>query len=297
MRPPLFAQIDLPGGPVSIEYQWIEPTVEWIHSPAKQPDSAEERHATKEVSKKSKAAQSQEPLDNKAVMIFLHEGLGSVAMWRDFPLAICSALNIKGLVYSRPGYGQSSPRCSEKALNKDFMHKEAFEVLPALMNALNIRTPPWLFGHSDGGSIALIHASRYASAGIIAMAPHIFVEELSLQSIAKAKEAYENTDLRARLSRYHDDVDAVFWNWNRVWLSQDFKSWSIEREISDIACPLFAVQGQDDEYGTLRQIGHIARLAPQTELLELKDCGHSPHKDQPQVLLRACSEFFKKHNT
>ena len=294
MHTPLFAQIHLPHSTVSIEYQWIDPALHGGHPPKEGPGWTDARDQT---GINLKSVERVEVLASAPVMIFLHEGLGSVAMWRDFPLALCKALRVKGLVYSRPGYGQSSKRSPKESFENDFMHKEAFEVLPALLKALNVRTPPWLFGHSDGGSIALLYAACRPTAGLIVMAPHIFVEEKSLLSITKAKEAYENTDLRSRLSRYHVDVDQAFWNWNQVWLSPEFKSWSIEEEISTITCPILAVQGKEDEYGTLRQIRQIATLAPQTELLEIDDCGHSPHKDQAGSLMQACSVFFKNHNT
>ena len=231
------------------------------------------------------------------LMVFLHEGLGSVSMWRDFPQRLCAATGCRGLVYSRPGYGRSTPRAAEEAWNMDFMHRQAREVLPALLDALGIDTAtdkPWLLGHSDGGSIALLYAACYPQriAGTIVLAPHILVEDLSVSSIAKARTAYLETDLRQRLSRHHDDPDSAFWGWNDIWLRPDFRHWSIESEISAITCPLLAVQGLDDEYGTLEQIRGIARRVPQTQLLELPDCGHSPHRDQPDTLIAAISAFI-----
>jgi pimeloyl-ACP methyl ester carboxylesterase len=231
------------------------------------------------------------------LMVFLHEGLGSLAMWRDFPQRLCSALGFRGLVYSRPGYGRSTPRPAEEAWDLDFMHRQALEVLPALLEALKIGAPYWLFGHSDGGSIALLHAANVprSVAGAIVLAPHIVVEDLSVESIAQAKIAYETTDLRQRLARYHDNVDSAFWGWNRIWLHPPFREWSIEAEIAAIESPLLAVQGLDDEYGTLEQIRGIARRVPQTQLLELPDCGHSPHRDQPDALVAAVRRFAKAH--
>jgi pimeloyl-ACP methyl ester carboxylesterase len=232
------------------------------------------------------------------LIVFLHEGLGSLAMWRDFPQQLCAAVGARGLVYSRPGYGRSTPREPEEAWGLDFMHRQAHEVLPALLDALGLQDEkPWLFGHSDGGSIALLYAAKFGArlAGAIVLAPHIVVEDLSVDSIAKAKAAYETTDLRQRLARYHDDPDSAFWGWNRIWLHPPFKQWSIEDEIASIACPLLAVQGLDDEYGTLEQIRGIARRVPHTELLELPDCGHSPHKDQPARLIEAAAAFIQRH--
>ena len=232
------------------------------------------------------------------LIVFLHEGLGSLAMWRDFPQQLCAAVGARGLVYSRPGYGRSTPRAPEEAWGLDFMHRQAHEVLPALLDVLGLQDErPWLFGHSDGGSIALLYAAKYSDrlSGAIVLAPHIVVEDLSVDSIAKAKAAYETTDLRQRLARYHDDPDSAFWGWNRIWLHPPFKQWSIEDEIASIACPLLAVQGVDDEYGTLEQIRGIARRVPSTELLELPDCGHSPHKDQPSRLIEATAAFIQRH--
>ena len=225
-------------------------------------------------------------------LIFLHEGLGSRAMWRDFPARLCAAAGLRGLVYSRPAYGRSTPREPDEIWDVDFMHRQAHEVLPALLEALDISEPPWLFGHSDGGSIALLYAARHSAAGVIALAPHIFVEELTVASIEKARQAYATTDLPQRLSRYHDDPDSAFWGWNRIWLHPPFRRWNIENEISALACPVLAVQGLDDEYGTLEQIRGIARQVPGAQLLELASCGHSPHKDQPDALIEAAVRFI-----
>jgi pimeloyl-ACP methyl ester carboxylesterase len=228
--------------------------------------------------------------------LFLHEGLGSVSMWRDFPARLCSALQVEGLVYSRPGYGRSTPRPAAERWRPDFMHHQAYAVLPALLQALHIepaKRPLWLFGHSDGGSIALLYASREgrALAGTVVLAPHIFVEEVSIASIAAAREAYRSTDLRQRLARHHDDPDSAFFGWNDVWLDPAFRDWSIEAELGAIRCPLLAVQGVDDEYGSLAQIRGIAARVPQTRLLELAACAHSPHRDQPETLVAAVGEF------
>lgn len=235
--------------------------------------------------------------DDAPLIVFLHEGLGSLAMWRDFPQRLCDAAGARGLVYSRPGYGRSTPRAPEELWDLDFMHRQAHEVLPALLAALGIdpaRDRVWLLGHSDGGSIALLYAARFGAAlqGAVVLAPHILVEDLSVASIEQARIAYETTDLRERLAKYHDDVDSAFWGWNRIWLHPPFRRWSIEDEIGTIACPLLAVQGLDDEYGTLEQIRGIARRVRGTRLLELPACGHSPHRDQPDALIRAVAGFL-----
>ena len=179
------------------------------------------------------------------------------------------------------------------------MHRQAQQVLPALLAALGIDAAaqrPWLLGHSDGGSIALLYAVQYPDrlAGAIVLAPHILVEDVSVSSIQKSRAAYLETDLRQRLARHHDDPDSAFWGWNDIWLKPAFRHWSIESEISAITCPLLAVQGLDDEYGTLAQIRGIARRVSQTELLELPDCGHSPHRDQPERLLAAIATFIQR---
>ena len=231
------------------------------------------------------------------LLVFLHEGLGSVAMWRDFPATFCAATGFRGLIYSRPGYGRSTPPAPDEHWAPDFLHQQAHEVLPALLLALGIDTlaaPPWLFGHSDGGSIALLHAAAFPErvAGAIVLAPHIFVEDMSVQSIAQAREAYLHADLRQRLARYHDHPDSAFWGWNDIWLDPAFRDWRIDTELGAIRCPVLAVQGLDDEYGTLAQIQGIAAAVPGTELLTLPECGHSPQRDQPQALISAVTAFI-----
>ncbi len=235
--------------------------------------------------------------EKSPLVIFLHEGLGSLDMWRDFPRRLCEAVGCRGLVYSRPGYGRSTPRDASEIWGADFMHRQAYEVLPALMNALEIDAvmdPPWLFGHSDGGSIALLHAARYPATirGLVVLAPHVMVEDISVSSIEQARAAYETTDLRERLARYHTSPDSAFWGWNNIWLDPAFRSWSIKEEIKGIRCPTLAVQGCDDQYGTMEQIREIARLVPGTRLLELEECAHSPHKDQPEKLTASVSDFI-----
>jgi len=234
------------------------------------------------------------------LLVFLHEGLGSVAMWRDFPQRLCDAAGVHGLVYSRPGYGRSTPRVRDDHWGVDFMHRQAHEVLPALLRALHTdgtRQPLWLLGHSDGGSIALLHAARFASqvAGVVAMAPHVSVETKAIASIRQARETYLHTDFKQRLARYHDDVDSAFWGWNDIWLHPPFSRWNIEDEISTVTCPLLALQGVDDEYGTLDQIHAIARKLPHAQLVEIPDCGHSPHRDQPERVIAEVKRFLGVH--
>ncbi|MFN3295090.1 alpha/beta fold hydrolase [Caldimonas sp.] len=234
------------------------------------------------------------------LLVFLHEGLGSVAMWKEFPRALCEAAGCRGLVLSRWGYGQSSPRAGHERWPVDFMHHQARDFLPRFFEALDLDTaadPPWFYGHSDGGSIALIHAASRPDhvAGLIVAAPHTFVEDLTIASIEKAKDGYVTTDLRSKLARYHADPDSAFWGWNDVWLDPAFRRFDIRPLLNAIRCPVLAVQGRDDEYGTMAQIEAIALAVPQAELLKLDDCGHSPHRDQPAALMRQVSEFLRRH--
>ena len=227
-------------------------------------------------------------------VVFLHEGLGSVSLWRDFPQQFCQAHGLRGLVFSRHGYGRSTARPLSEPLPHDFMHQQAWEVLPALLAQLGVERP-WLFGHSDGASIALLHAARQPVSGVIVMAPHILVEDIGVAAIRQAREAYVHGPLRARLARHHLDVDSAFWGWNDVWLDPAFRSWDIRGEVARIAAPLLAIQGEGDEYGTLEQVEGIARLLPAAELLVLPECGHSPHRDQTRQVIDAADRFILAH--
>lgn len=228
---------------------------------------------------------------NRPTLVFLHEGLGSVAMWRDFPARVAAATGCRTLVYSRYGYGQSDTL--EAPFSVRYMHDEALLALPRLLDKLEIRKPV-LIGHSDGGSIALIHAggARRDVSGLILMAPHVFVEDISVESIAKAKVAFEATDLAQKLGKYHRDPVKTFWGWNDIWLHPDFRFWNIEEYLPRIDCPVLAIQGIDDEYGTLAQVEAIRnRVSGDVDVLELADCRHSPHKDQPEATLNAMAGF------
>lgn len=235
---------------------------------------------------------SPDPTDNP-VMVFLHEGLGSVAAWKDFPETLCRRLGMRGLIFSRFGYGDSTPRPAAERFPVDFMQRQANEVLPPLFKALQIQRP-WLFGHSDGGSIALLHAARSEAdlRGIVVVAPHIFVEDLTIDSIRTVRETYLNTGLREKLGRFHADVDSAFWGWNDVWLDPQFRAFNIEAECERITCPILAIQGADDEYGTLEQIRGIARRNPGTTLAVLPACGHSPQRDAPQAVIETVARFI-----
>jgi pimeloyl-ACP methyl ester carboxylesterase len=229
----------------------------------------------------------------RPLLVLLHEGLGSVAMWRDFPGRLAHAANCDAIVYSRAGYGASDPAALPRPLT--YMHDEARVVLPQLLDRLGIARP-LLVGHSDGASIALIHAGagiRPVQA-VVAMAPHVMVEDLSIASIEAARVAYETTDLRDRLSRYHRDVDNAFRGWNGAWLDPGFRAWNIESHLPGIRCPVLAIQGEDDEYGTMEQVRRIAAAVPDTEVLALSDCRHSPHRDQPDAVIDAITRFVDR---
>jgi pimeloyl-ACP methyl ester carboxylesterase len=229
-----------------------------------------------------------------APIVFLHEGLGSVAMWRDWPAKVCAATGRAGLVYSRRGYGNSSAIADVRGAGRlapDYMHREALDVLPQLLAKLGIERPV-LLGHSDGGSIALIHAAHHAVGACIVMAPHVMVEEISVRSIAQAREAYETGELRERLRRYHADVDGAFWQWNDVWLSETFRAFDIRPDCRLIRSPVLAIQGIDDPYGTRRQIEEIAPTLGAFERHLLAQCGHSPHRDQPEETTQLIARFL-----
>jgi len=228
--------------------------------------------------------------DSRPPLVFLHEGLGSVALWKDFPDQVAAATGCPALVYSRYGYGRSDPIAERREV--DYMHREALEVLPEMLDRLALERPI-LVGHSDGASIALIHAGAGRPVrGLVAMAPHVFVEDLSLASIARARVAFESTDLARRLARYHDHVDSAFRGLNEIWLHPDFRSWNIEAYLPSITCPVLLIQGQDDQYGTPAQVEAIARqVSGPVEVVMLKQCGHAPQVDRSDDTLQAITRF------
>ena len=236
---------------------------------------------------------------NRASVVMLHEGLGSVSMWRDFPKRLAAQSAHSVVVVSRLGYGQSDPlpdgpdpAAPRRNLRKpDYMHREAFDVLPVLLAALQVERPV-LFGHSDGASIALLYASQHPVTGVIAMAPHVRVEDVSIKSIEEARSAWEETDLPEKLGKYHDDVEGAFRGWNDVWLHPDFRAWNIEAELPLIKAPILAIQGEDDQYGTLYQIEEIQRRNARTRLFKIPQCKHSPHRDQPDIVMGAVQSFL-----
>jgi pimeloyl-ACP methyl ester carboxylesterase len=226
-------------------------------------------------------------------MVMLHEGLGSVSMWKDFPERLARATRCGVVAYSRYGHGKSEGLREKRLV--EFMHHEGTVVLPGLLAHLEIERPI-LLGHSDGASICIIYAAAAPASprGLILEAPHVFVEELTIKSIAKIRTVYRSTDLPKRLGRYHDHVEEAFWGWNDIWLEPAFRDWNIEESLNAIACPVLVIQGQDDEYGTLAQIEAIKRRVRNTQSLMLPDCGHAPHRDQPTATLEAMAQFVRK---
>ncbi len=225
-------------------------------------------------------------------LVFLHEGLGSATMWRDFPKKLADATGCGALVYSRAGYGSSDPAPLPRPIR--YMHDEAV-VLREVLVEHHVRDPI-LVGHSDGGSIAIIYAGALKRAAplraLILEAPHVFTEPEGLASIAKMTSVYETTDLRQKLARYHKDVDNAFRGWNDVWLHPDFRAWNIEEYLPPIDVPILLIQGADDEYGTWKQIDAIAsQVKGPVETVRVAHCGHSPHRDQPDIVLAAMAKF------
>lgn len=230
---------------------------------------------------------------DQPVIVMLHEGLGSIALWKDFPEQLASRSGCAVLIYSRYGHGSSDKLMEKRPVS--FMHREGEVVLPELLDKLSIERPI-LLGHSDGGSISIIFAGKYPERprALILEAPHVFVEDLSVASITQAKLNYETTDLGQKLSRYHAHVDATFWGWNDIWLDPNFRDWNIEEYLTAIRCPVLCIQGENDEYGTRAQVDAIAAQVQQTEIMMLPDCKHSPHRDQPEKTLERIAEFVAK---
>ena len=225
------------------------------------------------------------PAAGVPTLVFLHEGLGSVGLWRDFPARAAQATGLPAFVYSRAGYGRSSAPPLPRSLQ--YMHEEA-RLLPEILGKAGI-VGPIVFGHSDGASIALLHAAEDLRVrGLLLEAPHVFTEDTSLRSIARARDAYLFGELKPRLARWHEHVDAAFWGWNASWLHPDFRQWNLESALPAIRVPMLLLQGADDEYGSERQLRAIERgAAGPVETRVLDRCGHAPHQDQPDATLEA----------
>ncbi len=228
----------------------------------------------------------------KPVIVFLHEGLGSISQWRDFPDKVVAATGCPAVLYARYGYGQSDVLEAPRKVR--FMHDEALVALPQFLDELGV-VNPILFGHSDGASISLIHAGAgHKVRGVIVEAPHVFTEEHGMHGIVAAKQAFETTDLPQKLAKHHRDPAKTFYGWNDVWLSDEFRGWNIEDSLPGIRCPVMAVQGEDDAYGTMAQLEAIARqVKGPCELVKLAECGHAPHREQPGKTLAAVKRFIE----
>ncbi|HJV37920.1 MAG TPA: alpha/beta hydrolase [Geothrix sp.] len=229
--------------------------------------------------------------EGRPTLVLLHEGLGCVALWQDFPRKLAEATGCRVVAGSRAGYGGSDPYPEPRTPR--YLHREAEEALPAFLAALGIEHPV-LIGHSDGGSIALLFASAFPEAplGVAVLAPHEFVEEETLVGLRAARKAWTATHWPRKLARHHADAARVFHEWNDTWLSPAFRDWNIEACLRDIRCPVLAIQGEDDAYATLRQIDVIAEQVPGTRLLKLPRCGHAPHQDQEAQVLAALADFI-----
>jgi pimeloyl-ACP methyl ester carboxylesterase len=233
--------------------------------------------------------------DDAPTIVMLHEGLGCVGLWNTFPDKLQAATGAGVFVYSRAGYGQSSPVPLPRPLT--FMHDEAKLVLPRLLERIGFRRG-LLLGHSDGASIATIYAGSaqdHRVRGLILIAPHFFTEGMGIAAIARAKEAYETTDLRTKLARWHVDVDDAFRGWNDAWLDPDFRQWDITTELAYIRVPILIVQGANDQYGTVKQIEAAERecYCP-VEVSLMPDVAHAPHREAPDALLKITSEFANR---
>ncbi|MDX2103265.1 MAG: alpha/beta hydrolase [Alphaproteobacteria bacterium] len=218
-------------------------------------------------------------------IVLLHEGLGSVSLWRQFPTILAAASGRRVFAYSRQGYGASGP--AEAPRDVDYLHREAWDWLPAVLQAVGIEHPV-LVGHSDGASIALIHAARHPVSALAVMAPHVMVEPITLAGIRAAQTLWRETDFPQRLGRHHRDADSVFWAWQTIWLDPRFAAWDIQDLLPEITAPVLAIQGRDDEYGTLDQLERIAtRCAGAADVLALARCGHTPWRDRLDLVLPA----------
>jgi pimeloyl-ACP methyl ester carboxylesterase len=225
-------------------------------------------------------------------IVMLHEGLGSVSHWKDFPRVLVEATGAGVFLYSRYGHGGSDALKEPRSVS--YMHHEAQVVLPEILQKAGIERP-LLFGQSDGASIAILYAGTFpeSPAGLILEAPHVFVEDITVSSIAHARVVYQETDLSQRLGRYHSNVDSLFWGWNNIWLDPRFREWNIESYLDSIRCPVLVLQGAQDEYGTTKQIDAIQRRLPSATAVILENCGHAPHRDRCEATLSAISQFLR----
>ena len=226
-------------------------------------------------------------------IVLLHEGLGSVRHWKTFPIQLAEATGAEVFFYSRYGHGDSDPLQAPRPVT--YMHHEAKVVLPEILRQAGIERP-LLLGHSDGASIAILYAGTFPDSprGLILEAPHVFVEEITVSSIAKARRQYEQTDLPRRLGRHHAHPDTLFRGWNDIWLDPRFREWNIESYLDCILCPVLVIQGAQDQYGTARQVEAIQRRVRGASALILDDCGHAPHRDRCDATLGAIRELLRE---
>jgi pimeloyl-ACP methyl ester carboxylesterase len=225
----------------------------------------------------------------RASLLFLHEGLGAVRLWRGFHHRLAAATGRRAVAFSRLGHGGSELPQAKRTPR--YMHDEAAEVVPAVRAALGLDRVV-LVGHSDGGSIALLHAGTADLDGLVVLAPHVFVEEAGLRGIEQARRDYVEGDLRARMTRHHRDPDVTFWNWNDGWLDDAFRDWDIRPELTGITCPVLGVQGTDDPYGTVAHVEAVRDRVAGRVTLQVLDCGHAPHLERPAQTDAAVTEFL-----
>ena len=229
--------------------------------------------------------------DERQALVLLHEGLGSVGLWRSFPQSLHRETGRRLIAFSRYGHGRSGP--PPRPRTPSFFHEEALEVLPALLSATGVDQPV-LVGHSDGGSIALIHAAHHPVSGLVLLSPHVFVEAITVRAIRGTREEYLSGALRERMARHHDDPDAAFWGWCDVWLDPEFRAWSLEPEVASVSAPTLLIQGAEDPYGSLEQLARIeARIRGPVQRLVLPG-GHSPHLEHEQTVVQAVDAFVSQ---
>ncbi|BDS14908.1 alpha/beta fold hydrolase [Aureispira anguillae] len=233
---------------------------------------------------------------NKPVLVFLHEGLGCIELWKDFPQRLAEATGLNAILYERQGYGKSESLDLPRSLN--YLEIEAQEYLPALLKKLDIKKPI-LVGHSDGGTIALIYAALYSTQLVVAMAAHVLVERITIEGIQKAVQQYDKNTIGKKLEKYHGTkADDLFWAWANTWLNPDFRTWNIEHFLPQINCPTILIQGKEDEYATNHQLELIAdRIGANATTVLLENCAHIPHIQAKEVLLDKVTSFIKKTRT
>lgn len=228
--------------------------------------------------------------EDQPVLVFLHEGLGAIALWKQFPQQLAKALQCNAIIYNRKGYGYSSGLELPRPL--DYLEQEAAKDLPALLQALGIKKPI-LVGHSDGGSIALLYAAQFPTTAVVSIAAHAYVEDITIQSVKEVAHAYrQSPKLKQSLSKYHEDADGLFWAWVDTWLHPDFRAWSVLQQLTNIDAPCLLVQGEQDEYATQEHPKVISEYIPTAQVSMLPNCKHLPHIQAPAALLELVQSFL-----